>query len=222
MKFRKTLSLLLSVLMVAGSATVAASAATVNEPVGAYSNQNYLETYADAAYNESGLGATYTKSATTFKVWSPEASAVKVRLYKTGSDAESGAGQLGDHAMTKNSTTGVWSVTLQGDYKNTYYTYLVTVNGTTNETQDVYSKATGVNGARSMVVDLDSTDPEGWGERQARAPRQRSAGCCLGSPCARLFNFRNLGRKRREQGTLSRFCRGRHNHQRSGQRFLLR
>ena len=63
--------------------------------------------------------------------------------------------------MTKDSS-GIWSVTLQGDYKNVYYTYLVTVSGTTNETQDVYSKATGVNGKRSMVVDLDATDPDGW------------------------------------------------------------
>ena len=43
-----------------------------------------------------------------------------------------------------------------------FRSYLVTVNGSTNETQDVYSKAVGVNGNRSMVVDLDSTDPEGW------------------------------------------------------------
>ncbi|MBQ3461987.1 MAG: type I pullulanase, partial [Clostridia bacterium] len=61
----------------------------------------------------------------------------------------------------------VWSVTLSGDYKNVYYTYLVTAknifgNVVTNETQDVYSKAVGANGNRSMVVDLDSTDPEGW------------------------------------------------------------
>ncbi|MGN1127229.1 MAG: type I pullulanase, partial [Ruminococcus sp.] len=33
---------------------------------------------------------------------------------------------------------------------------------TTKETVDVYSVATGANGQRSMVCDLDSTDPEGW------------------------------------------------------------
>ena len=149
--------------MVMSSAVVAASAASDgSEEVGAYSNQNYLETQANNAYNEANLGATYTPTSTTFKTWSPDATSVKVKLYKTGSDNESVAGVIGEYAMTKNTTTGVWSTTLTGDHKNQYYTYIVNVKGQTNETQDVYSKAAGVNGKRSMVVDLDSTDPEGW------------------------------------------------------------
>ena len=163
MKFKKTLALALSALMLMSSAVVATSAATDDsEAVGAYSNQTFLETEANNAYNEQNLGATYSAASTTFKMWSPKASSVKVKLYKTGSDKESGAGKIGEYAMTKNSTTGVWSYTLSGDHKNQYYTYLVTVNGTTNETQDIYSKAVGVNGKRSMIVDLDSTDPDGW------------------------------------------------------------
>ena len=165
MKFKKTLSLLLSAVMVMGSATFAASAAPVqSEDVGAYYNQNTLETEAKAALSDSSLklGSTYSQSSTTWQTWSPNATAVKVRLYRTGSDNEAGAGFISEHAMSKNSSTGVWSLTLTGDYKNVYYTYQVTVNGTTKETQDVYSKAVGVNGNRSMVVDLDSTDPDGW------------------------------------------------------------
>ncbi len=161
-KFKKALSLLLSALMVTGSAAFSANAAPAPDETGAYSNQNYLETQASAAYNEKDLGSTYSKASTTWKTWSPDATSVKVKLYATGSDSEKGAKVLGEHAMTKNSTTGVWSLTLTGDYKNVYYTYLVNVKGSTNETQDVYSKAVGVNGNRSMVVDLDSTDPEGW------------------------------------------------------------
>ncbi len=167
MKFKKTLALVLSALMLMSSAVVATSAASDDsEAVGSYSNQSYLETEAGNAYNEQNLGATYSASSTTFKTWSPAATAVKVKLYKTGSDAESGAGVIGEYNMTKNSSTGVWSYTLSGDHKNQYYTYQVTVNGTTNETQDVYSKATGVNGRRSMIVDLDSTDPDGWSSDQ--------------------------------------------------------
>ena len=97
-----------------------------------------------------------------FKTWSPEATAVKVKLYNTGSDNESGSGTAGTYAMRKNNTTGVWSCTIPGDLKNQYYTYLVTVNGITRETQDIYAKAAGVNGRRSMIVDLDATDPDGW------------------------------------------------------------
>lgn len=163
MKFKKTLALALSALMLMSSAVVATSAATDDsEAVGAYSNQTFLETEANNAYNEQNLGATYSAASTTFKMWSPKASSVKVKLYKTGSDKEAGAGVINEYAMTPNSTTGVWSLTLPGDHKNQYYTYLVTVNGTTNETQDIYSKAVGVNGKRSMIVDLDSTDPDGW------------------------------------------------------------
>ncbi len=163
MKLRKPLALLLSLSMLAGATTFASNAAVVDsEPVG-YSNQSYLETYAKNAYNETGLGATYSKTSTTWKTWSPDATSVQVKLYKTGSDSEAGSGVIGTYNLTKNSTTGVWSTTLNGDYKNVYYTYIVNVKGAKNETQDVYSKAVGVNGNRSMVVDLDSTDPEGWG-----------------------------------------------------------
>lgn len=164
MKLRKTLSLLLSAIMMTSTVSIAANAATaeVSSVSGSYYNASYLETYASQAYNEANLGSTYSKSSTTWKTWSPEASSVQLKLYNTGSDGESGAGVIGTYNLTKNSTTGVWSTTLTGDYKNVYYTYLVTVNGTTNETQDVYSKAVGVNGNRSMVVDLDSTDPDGW------------------------------------------------------------
>ena len=165
MKFRKLISFALAAIMASSAVTVAANAITVdNEQVGygSYYNGSYLESYASAAYNEENLGAEYSSTSTTFKTWSPQASSVKVKLYETGSDSEPGAGVIGTYDLTKNSTTGVWSTTVSGDLKNKYYTYLVTVNGSTKETQDVYSKATGVNGKRSMVVDLDSTDPEGW------------------------------------------------------------
>ena len=162
MKFKKSLSLLLSAVMVVGCATVAAYAAESDSESVGYSNQSYLENYASAAQSTNDFGATYSSASTTWKTWSPDASAVKLKLYKTGSDNETGSGTIGEYPMTKNTTTGIWSLTLEGDFKNVYYTYLVTVNGTTNETQDVYSKAVGVNGNRSMVVDLDATDPEGW------------------------------------------------------------
>ena len=165
MFLKRTLAVLLSATMLFGMTSLSTTAATTDTEAvsaGNYYNASYLENYASNAYNEQNLGANYSKSSTEFKVWSPEASAVKVKLYATGSDSESGAAVLGTYNLKKNSSTGMWSVTVNGDLKNIYYTYLVTVNGTTNETQDVYSKATGVNGNRSMIVDLDSTDPDGW------------------------------------------------------------
>ena len=64
MKFKKALSLLLSALMVTGSAAFSANAAPAPDETGAYSNQNYLETQASAAYNEKDLGSTYSKAST--------------------------------------------------------------------------------------------------------------------------------------------------------------
>ncbi len=161
MKLKKTLSLILSAVMLSTCAATGAGAATVkSEPTGYY-NQGFLENEAGTAASVNDFGATYSPSSTTWKTWSPQASSVKLRLYRTGSDNEAGAGLINEYDMTMGSG-GVWSKTLSGDYKNVYYTYVVSVNGSTNETQDVYSKATGVNGNRSMVVDLDSTDPDGW------------------------------------------------------------
>ncbi|MCH5297948.1 MAG: type I pullulanase [Ruminococcus sp.] len=165
MKFRKMVSLAMAAIMATSAATIAANAVTIDSDTvsyGSYYNGSYLESYASAAYNESNLGATYSKASTTFKTWSPDASSVKVKIYATGSDSESGAGVIGTYDLTKNSTTGVWSTTVSGDLKNKYYTYIINVKGSTNETQDVYSKAAGVNGNRSMIVDLDSTDPQDW------------------------------------------------------------
>jgi type I pullulanase len=113
-------------------------------------------------YDGNDLGATYTKNATTFKVWAPTATSVKLNLYSEGS----GGSKISTTDLSNNK--GVWSKTLNGDYKNKFYTYTVTAknvtgsNTTTKETQDIYSVATGVNGQRSQIVDLDSTDPEGW------------------------------------------------------------
>ncbi len=164
MKLRSIISSVLVLMILISSVSFAISAAEVDVASTGYYNQSYLEDYANAARNEVGLGATYSKASTTFKVWSPTATAVMVKLYKTGTDAESGAAVLGTHEMSKNATTGVWTLTLPGDHKNVYYTYLLTIDGSTTETQDPYATAVGANGERSMVVDLDSTDPEGWEE----------------------------------------------------------
>ena len=115
------------------------------------------------AYTGNDLGAVYTKSGTTFKVWAPTASHVSVKLYRTGSDEEPGAQEMTPVSMTKGDN-GVWSVRLDGDKKNFYYTYLIDINGATQETADVYAKAAGVNGNRSMVVDLNDTNPDGWNQ----------------------------------------------------------
>ena len=163
--FKKSLGLALAVILVAMT-VVNAYAADSKTSVGASNQYTNASQNLDSQHGYDGkdLGATYTKSATTFKIWAPTASSVKVNLY---SDGNSG-GSISSTNMQKNNSNGVWSLTMNGDYKNKFYTYTVTAsnvlgqNQQTKETQDIYSVATGVNGRRSQIVDLDSTDPTGW------------------------------------------------------------
>lgn len=114
------------------------------------------------AYNGDDLGAVYTKESTSFKVWAPTAEQVRLKLYATGSDSEDGAKLLAEHDMDYDASNGVWSVTAKGNLAGKYYTFEITVNGNTNETNDVYARAAGVNGKRSMVCDLSLTNPKDW------------------------------------------------------------
>ena len=124
--------------------------------------QAYAANLDKSAYSGNDLGASYSKKATTFKVWSPNAASVRVNIFEHGSDNEGDAGSIMSRAMSLDKTTGVWSVTINGDLLNKYYTYSVTHGKTTKETADVYAKACGVDGQRSMVVDLSTTNPDGW------------------------------------------------------------
>ncbi|MGN1113078.1 MAG: type I pullulanase, partial [Acutalibacteraceae bacterium] len=163
MKFKKAIALALSAMMAttAIAIPVNASAAVTNKYEVQAAELDKL------AYSGNDLGATYTPEATTFKVWAPTASAVSVVLYATGSKKESTAAgvddALGTYEMTYDETNGVWSILLEGDFKDVYYQYSVKT-GSANAvlTGDIYAKAVGIDGNRSMVVDLDSTDPQGW------------------------------------------------------------
>ena len=174
-KMKRILAIVLSVLMLASMATVGTFAETTGESTVVNNNPYSVAAMAlDEEYAYDGaLGATYSPNNTTFTLWAPTATKVVLNLYATGSDKEEGAANLGAYELSQlmdgDKFTGAWAVTVDGDLKNVYYTYSVTspsriINGkeTTRETQDPYSFAVGVNSARSMVVDLDSTDPEGW------------------------------------------------------------
>lgn len=157
LKIRKIFSIMIALTtLTGGNMMVNAVKETTTTPAVEYAHELDAQ-----AYSGTDLGAVYTKKSTTFKVWAPTASSVAVKLYKTGSSQEEGAQDISTTAMTKGEN-GVWSAELLGNRKNLYYTYLVTVDGVTRETADIYAKAAGVNGNRSMIVDLDSTDPEGW------------------------------------------------------------
>ncbi len=121
-----------------------------------YSTENFEKEY---TYTGNDLGATWTKEKTSFRVWAPTAETVKVKLYKSGTLGEDEVLETID--MTKD-VNGTWIATKDGDQNGVYYTYEVSINGNVAEACDPYARTTGVNGERAMIIDLDSTDPEGW------------------------------------------------------------
>lgn len=110
-------------------------------------------------YEGTDLGAVYSKEKTTFRVFAPTAESVVLCMYEAGD----GDCFISETPMEK-AEEGTWFLCLEKDCKNTYYTYKVTVAGVTRETVDPYAKAVGVNGVRAMVIDLASTNPEGFAE----------------------------------------------------------
>lgn len=122
-------------------------------------------------YYTGPLGPDYTPGGTCLRLWAPTAEAVTVTLYHKGD-----GGAVLDTKPLVRGAQGVWSVWLPGEQHGRYYTFAVTVDGITRETGDPYARAAGVNGVRSMIVDLARTAPSGW-ERDVRpniSPAQRA------------------------------------------------
>ena len=122
-------------------------------------------------YYTGPLGPDYTPGGTCLRLWAPTAEAVTVTLYHKGD-----GGAVLDTKPLVRGAQGVWSVWLPGEQHGRYYTFAVTVDGIIRETGDPYARAAGVNGVRSMIVDLARTAPSGW-ERDVRPtipPAQRA------------------------------------------------
>lgn len=107
------------------------------------------------SYSGQDLGATWTPEETRLRLWAPTADRVSVRLYRSG---DPWGDDLLEQLPMERGAQGTWRITLPGDRGGVYYTYLV--DG--REACDPYARTTGVNGRRAMILDLDSTDPDGW------------------------------------------------------------
>ena len=108
------------------------------------------------------LGAIYSKEKTTFTLFSPVADSVFVIFYDKGNDsAETGRLEM---MRTEGELFGIFSATAEGDLDGVYYTYEVHTSDGTFSSHDPYARACGVNGHRSMVIDLSKTDPDGFAD----------------------------------------------------------
>lgn len=108
------------------------------------------------------LGAIYSKEKTTFTLFSPVADSVFVIFYDKGNDsAEKGRLEM---MRGEGELRSIFSATAEGNLDGVYYTYEVHTSDGTFSSHDPYARACGVNGHRSMVIDLSKTDPDGFAD----------------------------------------------------------
>ena len=112
----------------------------------------------------------YSPAETKFSLWAPTAEEVRVLLFESGN--EGSASNTFPMEMGEN---GTWTISIKEDLKGKFYTFNVKVNGKwLGDTPGIMAKAVGVNGKRAAVLDLRSTDPEGW-ENDVRPPLKNYA-----------------------------------------------
>lgn len=145
-----------------------------------YKMDEFAEKY---TYNGE-LGAIYTKESTTFRVWSPISTQIKLRIYETGTPSvvklngndvtfPSGSNVYQEYDLEQ-IENGAWEVVVNGDLEGKYYTFVVTNSKYKDaEIVDPYAKSTGINGLRGMITDFSKTNPIGWEDVKLNGKKQQ-------------------------------------------------
>lgn len=155
---------------------------TINNGVGSvvdvqmvdyYSTQEFKD---ECMYNENDLGVTIGANSTKFRVWAPTAESLSLNLYRTGSESKDD--RIKTYEMKKD-IGGTWLLELSSNLEGYYYTYTVkyeecfqkyyakklnieTDDPNGYEAADPYARSAGVNGYKSMIIDVSKTSPVGW------------------------------------------------------------
>lgn len=108
--------------------------------------------------NDSQLEMSLGPNRTDFRVWSPEAQDAIVLIYDTDRNSSPT-----DTLRMQRSEKGTWTATADRSLLGKFYTFRIKHSGKwLSETPGVWAKALGTNGQRAAIIDLKSTDPEGW------------------------------------------------------------
>lgn len=103
-----------------------------------------------------------------FRLWSPQAEAVKVLIYSTDRNSS----PIDSIDLTK-SDNGTWNGYIAKNLMGKFYTFRVKHDGKwLKETPGVWAKAVGTNGERAAIIDFAATNPAGW--EQDRGPALKS------------------------------------------------
>lgn len=158
----------------------------------------------------------YTPAATQFSLWSPNADSVRLSLFDSAEAPEPIFTQ-----WLKRQKDGSWYASLSGDWQGKFYSFRIwdsqqpMANGQhhkweLDETPGIFATAVGVNGRRGAIIDMRTTDPEGWAN-DVRPAMQRTADAVIYELHHRDFSIHpssgvtNRGKfiALTEQGTIS-------------------
>ena len=107
----------------------------------------------------------YSPQQSTFQVWAPMADQVTLRIY-----AEGAGGEALKQVGMKRQKEGLWRATVDEDLNGRFYTFSIVQDGQQyDETPGIFAKAVGINGHRGAIIDLNSTNPEGWADDRSPA-----------------------------------------------------
>ncbi len=131
-------------------------------------NKQYASFEAYPSFSDEWIEMNYSPDKTDFMVWAPTADSVKLELYEKGIDTNAYYTQY----LTAKKE-GKWNTTIKDDLNGKFYTFNIYDNGKwLGPTPGVMAKAVGVNGKRAAILDLSSTNPDGW--ENDRRPQLKS------------------------------------------------
>ncbi|MGM0843877.1 MAG: type I pullulanase [Bacillota bacterium] len=103
-------------------------------------------------YEGNDLGVSFDEERTTFKVWSPTATKVVVKI------TDSNMSSIKQYDMTRGEK-GVWTFSLDEKAEGCFYTYLTCINLHWQEAVDPYAKSLSLHSEWGAIVDLGKTTP---------------------------------------------------------------
>jgi len=98
------------------------------------------------------LGTDYEDSATTFSIWAPTATSVKLYIDNR-------------YFLLNRQKSGLWKIKVDGDLHGFAYDYQIIVNGQTTRLNDPYAKAMLSNSEKSVIIDPARTDSPNFSKR---------------------------------------------------------
>jgi len=109
-------------------------------------------------YEGLDLGITWTSEKTKIKIWAPSARRIFFRLYKSGQ-----GGKPVKEFQLLPDVDGTWIYEIKENLEGFFYTIQVRDQfGWLKEGPDIYTRATGVNGSRGVIIDPLKSNPANW------------------------------------------------------------